>query len=432
VLNRYDDSINIINLATGQVGDAFSIGYDPEPSDVKEGRVILYDATLSAHGTVSCATCHRNGERDDLSWDLGDPTAAQPFPTGTGVSPIGGREVTITFHPMKGVMNTQTLRGLAADGKVLINGYSFMTGPALHWRGDRPNSQSGTPMPLTSPLNLMDPFNGAFVSLLGGPNELDATQLQQFNAFVASLIYPPNPNENLDRTYPDAPQPAPSAYRGYLQFISGTATIGDKNVLMQCTACHEVANFGPGTTGLIDPTADASASHPGGVTKQPFKIPQLRNFYKKDGLTRIGTGSTSGFGYGHEGANTQAENINAPNFNFGPTNSQARLDVKQFLLSLDTGTAPSVGFQVTANAGNKNSTTIANQINLLMNQADNTNCDLVVNGIYGGAQQEFAYIGGGNFRNKNGQVVTLQNLLQSVGNGAELTFTGVLYGRGTL
>ena len=74
------------------------------------------------------------------------------------------------FHPMKGPMTTQSLKGLPD------------TGP-LHWRGDREDFGA---------------FNGAFVSLMGRATELAPSEMQAFEDFVMTMRYPPNPFRQLD------------------------------------------------------------------------------------------------------------------------------------------------------------------------------------------------------------------------------------------
>ena len=144
---------------------------------MKDGRKFLYDAKLSGNGTMSCAACHIDGDVDGLAWDLGDPggtmqaaPSGQPFPFNIGLA---------SFHPMKGPMTTQTLRGLSS------------TNP-LHWRGDRANFQA---------------FNGAFASLMGG-SQISASDMNTYAGFGTSMVFPPNPNQNLDRTYTTTPASA--------------------------------------------------------------------------------------------------------------------------------------------------------------------------------------------------------------------------------
>ena len=90
------------------------------------------------------------------------------------------------FHPMKGPMTTQTLRGMDHHGP-------------MHWRGDR----SGGSVPeVLDPLNeftAFTQFNGAFGGLLGrdeGP--LTQGQMNSFARFALEIVLPPNPIRNLD------------------------------------------------------------------------------------------------------------------------------------------------------------------------------------------------------------------------------------------
>ena len=126
-MNRIDHTISIVgnasNPATRAVSATVPLRYDPSPPAARNGRLFLYDARRSGHGDSACASCHIFGDFDSLAWDLGDPFGTvvnnpNPFrvPKPSG-SPV--------FHPMKGPMTTQSLRGMADPA-----------GP-MHWRGDR-------------------------------------------------------------------------------------------------------------------------------------------------------------------------------------------------------------------------------------------------------------------------------------------------------
>jgi YVTN family beta-propeller protein len=73
VLERFGSDLAWIDLDTDAV-DRTSLGFDPTPAAVRDGRAIFYDASNSMYGDVSCATCHLFGGMDNISWDLGDPT----------------------------------------------------------------------------------------------------------------------------------------------------------------------------------------------------------------------------------------------------------------------------------------------------------------------------------------------------------------------
>ena len=125
---------------------------DPTPDYIREGRGYLYDAKLSDDGTVSCASCHIDGDRDGLAWDLGDP-GGELFNNGSA-NPL---------HPMKGALMTQTLRGLSGER-------------IFHWRADRPG--------LTS-------FNGT-PNLMGG-EKLSEEDVQLFADYMQSIRFGSNP-----------------------------------------------------------------------------------------------------------------------------------------------------------------------------------------------------------------------------------------------
>src|SRR4051794_7810997 len=74
VLTRFDNSISIVSTRSKRE-TAHVRMFNPEPPSVVKGRRFLYDATLSAHGDSACASCHVFGDKDDLSWDLGNPDA---------------------------------------------------------------------------------------------------------------------------------------------------------------------------------------------------------------------------------------------------------------------------------------------------------------------------------------------------------------------
>ena len=388
VLNRFDESVSIVDTTTRAQIASTPVGFNPEPLNIRRGRRFLYDASLSAHGDLSCASCHANGHRDGIAWDLGDPQGAMQTVPNPVLGLFGfGPSV---FHPMKGPMTTQSLRGIVG------------TEP-LHWRGDRAQVSS---------------FNPAFLSLLGGPRQLTPDEMTDFRAFIQSLTYPPNPNQNLDRTLPD-PATGPSAARGSQLFN----TIAFDAGVFTCNQCHAV-NPGFGTNGALIPGVALQES-------QDFKVPQLRGEYQKTGFTRAAGEQLTGYGFIHDGSTDSLLNfLHAPVFIF--QNENQRKDVEQFVLSFDSGIAPAVGLQITVNADNKASAAVSDRVNLLMAQSTAGNCDLIVRGLYNGSVRGFLYTGNGLFQTDkaNEPSVSLATLLQSAGTRSELTFTGVPIGTG--
>lgn len=383
VLNRFDQTLSVVNLVARAETARLSLGFNPEPQSVRAGRRFLYDGGLSAHGDLACASCHMNGHRDGLAWDLGDPKGT--------MQSVGGGLLPSNFHPMKGPMTTQSLRGIVGN-------------EPLHWRGDK---------------RTLADFNPAFKSLLGGPRELTADEMAAFTTFVQTLTYPPNPLQNLDRTFPDPPT-GPSAERGRQLFNTAPLDAG----VLTCNVCHTGTGFRSGTNNLIIPGIALQES-------QDFKVPQLRGLYQKLGMGNAGGEQLTGYGFIHDGSvDTLLDFLRLPVFTF--KNDDDRRDVEAFLLAFDSGIAPAVGLQVTASGDNKGSAAVVERINLLMAQASAGNCDLVVKGIFEGQHRGFTYAGNGMFQpdRQGAASLTLQAILGAAGTGTELTFTGVPAGSG--
>src|ERR1041384_1252010 len=223
VLNRFDETVSVVDTSARTELTRLPPGFKPDPAAVRAGRQFLYNGAFSAHGDLACASCHPGGHRDGLAWDLGDPTGDMQQLT-TTIPPF---IFNVNFHPMKGPMMTQSLRGI-------ISANPQLSTTPLHWRGDRAGLEN---------------FNPPSVSLLGGGRQLDANEMASFVTFVRTLTYPPNPNENLERTLPD-PATGPSAERGRLLFGSQ----GFVANTLQCTACHP-------NMGLVGRASDRSEEH---------------------------------------------------------------------------------------------------------------------------------------------------------------------------
>jgi YVTN family beta-propeller protein len=397
VLNRFDQSISVVDTGTKLQLAQIGIGFNPEPASVRNGRRFLFDATnFSAHGTVSCASCHLNGHRDGIVWDLGNPLG-DTDPVSTFLPPsITGSD---NQHPMKGPMMTQSLRGIIGN-------------EPFHWRGDRGGLEN---------------FNGAFVSLLGGPTLLSPEEMAAFKAYVKSLTYPPNPNESPNR-FP--------SQNGFFSFnkLFGPAT-NPASGTINCSECHLIDNFAVGSDNRITPKVDLNES-------QSVKVAPFRGIYQKIGMDKTaGPDKITGFGFSHDGSFDNLFNFQkAPQFNFGQAGSEAtadswRRDIEQMILRFDTGTAPAVGMMATVNAANKSGSAETNRIqSVLIPEAQAGNCDLIVRGIYGGAPRSFLRLANGLFQpdSLSEAPVSFSTLLNNVTAGGELTFMGVPRGEGAL
>ncbi len=401
VMNRIDHTISVVSNASNasRVQTAVvPLRYDPSPASAKVGRRFLYDALgTSGHGDNACASCHIFGDFDSLAWDLGDPFGAvvanpNPFRVGSGGP----------FHPMKGPMTTQSLRGMAGNGP-------------MHWRGDRSGGTTGGD-PLDEDL-AFKAFNGAFVSLLGRGSQLSAAEMQQFTDFILGVRYPPNPNKPLNDVGTSDQATGASLF----------VTLGADGGL-KCNFCH-----------ALPFASDGFSSFEGEA--QEFKIAHLRNAYQKVGMFGIGPGlpnatgpvgdQVRGFGYLHDGSfATVFAFLSSTVFTLDNT-QQAQLE--QFALAFDPGLKPSVGQQVTATPATFNDANVITRIDDLIARNNASHCDLVVKGVLANQQRGWVYAGSNMFRSDRASEplvdkTTLRQQAQTA--GQDLTYTCVPPGSG--
>ncbi len=343
VLNRISNTISIIDTTQKAVAGEIAVGTDPTPAAIKNGRGFLYDAKLSGNGTGSCASCHVDGDIDHLAWNLGDP--------GGNMQTVVQNGQTITFHPMKGPMTTQTFRGLANLAP-------------YHWRGDHADFAA---------------FNPAFSSLLGG-SELSTNDMTAYTNFVNTILFQPNPNENLDRTMPATFQGG-NPNQGSTDFDTLVLT-NVKSGLHTCNSCHLASpGFGPGTNLVID-VPD--------FFPQPLKNPHLRSVYQRLLFNQAGPTSIDGFGLNHDGFLTSLADFFKGKAFQGYSATQA-LDIAAYLMCFDTGTAPAVGYTRTLTPQNIKSPSVQSDWNTLEAQAAAGNVDLIGRGTLKGQLHGLLY-----------------------------------------
>ncbi len=398
VATRFDDAISTIDLATRLEIDHRPL-HDPEPASVVDGRPFLYDAAAtSSNGEASCSSCHVFGDLDSLAWDLGDPWGdvlnnPNPIEFNVGQDP--------DFHPLKGPMTTQSLRGMANQGP-------------MHWRGDRTggNDPGGD---ARDEKQAFLKFNPAFVGLLGRTDELGGEEMSAFADFVLSVRYPPNPVRRLDNGLTTAQQRARNFYFD---------TISDS--VRTCNGCH-VLDPSKGFFGTDGDTTFENET-------QMFKVAHLRNAYAKVGMFGmpqvdfVDPGNNGfrgpqvrGFGYLHDGSiDTLFRFLSAAVFN---VTTQQKLDLEQFVLAFDSDMAPIVGQQATrsANAG----APVDARIDLLVARADAGECDLVAKAVLRGEARGFRRVASGRFRSDRAseRPVTLSDLrAASEEPGSQVTF----------
>ncbi len=329
VYTRYDNGIAVID--TGSQAQVQHVRMmSPEPREITDGRPFLYDATLtSSNGEASCASCHIFGDKDDLSWDLGNPdgemthtnvamhfelasTELGQILAGDLLEAVNVRGTLVNgsgdareLSPLKGPLSTQTLRGMQNHG-------------ATHWRGDRTNGFFGEdPLASTGPRfdarHTFKNFIVAFNGLVGRGTMLTDAQMESFANFAMATIMPPNPIRNLDNSLTPRQEHGRQFYFGCEGIDTMGLLIGALPFEASCTESYD----GPG--GVLDPTTNVGHAVAGTSTfnfllqqaescqschrldgregyfgtdgrmsnellSQAMKVPQLRNLYTKVGM----------------------------------------------------------------------------------------------------------------------------------------------------
>jgi len=431
-LTRFDNAISVVNTSLG-VEESHVALHNPEPASVVAGRRFLYDARYtSSNGEAACSSCHVFGDFDSLGWDLGNPSDVVlnnpgPFTLNFPTDP--------DFHPLKGPMTTQSLRGMDNHGP-------------MHWRGDRTggNDVAFSTQPDGGTFNedaAFKKFNPAFEGLIGRSELLEADEMQQFTDFILQVMYPPNPIRALDNTLsPDAA--AGEAF--YFGPVSDTAH--------NCNGCH-----------VLNPNGNPGDDHPGffgsdgrySFENEPqfMKVAHLRNIYQKVGMFGMAAvpffnagdnghkgDQVRGFGFLHDGSVDtpfrffQAQVFNQSGLNptgipAGPAGNPLRRQLEAFAFEFDSNLKPIVGQQATRTS--TSGLDVDDRIDLLLAQADAGNCDVVVKGQVDGEQRGAVYTGSNAYetdRESEGTVsdATLRGYAETA--GQELTFTAVPPGEG--
>ncbi|HEV7733974.1 MAG TPA: hypothetical protein VGR62_17520 [Candidatus Binatia bacterium] len=369
VMTRFDDAVKVIRVST-RVEESSVALHDPEPASVRDGRPVLYDAILSSsNGEASCAACHVFGDFDSLSWDLGNPDDVVL----NNPNPIRLGGIDPAFHPLKGPMTTQSLRGVANHGP-------------MHWRGDRTggNDPGGSAL---SEEQAFAKFDVAFEGLLGKAEPIDADAMARFGAFILQVTYPPNPIKRLDDVHSSA------AELGRTRFFGSTS-----DIIFNCNGCHMAS--GGGFFGTDGQTTFENEP-------QMFKVPHLRNLYQKVGMFGMPTISflrpgdndstgpqVRGVGFLHDGSVDTLFRFHQATV-FSLSTVEAR-QIEQFMFEFDANLKPAVGQQITLDDGN--AATVGPRVDLLLGRDFTGDCQVVVKGTIDGEQRGFLRLAAGTFQ----------------------------------
>ncbi|MFT4520083.1 MAG: DNA-binding beta-propeller fold protein YncE [Halioglobus sp.] len=414
VMTRFGNQVEVIDLGTNNTVGTHPL-HNPEPQSVVDGRSFLYDANAtSGNGEASCSSCHIFGDLDQLAWNLGNPDDHVTINTQPTPVPLPR---STEFHPMKGPMTTQTLRGMGTHG-------------GLHWRGDRVDGFFGTDPcaePTGAPCSEDSSFRNfivAFEGLVGMEGTITNGEMQQFADFALQIMLPPSPVRALDNSL------TPDAALGRTLFFGGAT-----DTVANCNGCHELDEG----NGFFGTGGEQSFEN----EPQHFKIPHMRNIYHKIGMFGNSEGTTHmgdqvrGFGFLHDGSiDTIFSFLSAPVF--GINNTQ-RDRLESFSLQFPTDLAPIVGQQVTLSASNL--AAVNPRINLLILRSNSsfdslilggttTECDLIVKGTQGGDERGWLREASGQFRSDINTLISDNDLRALINTEGPLTYTCVPPGSG--
>lgn len=448
VLSKFAATITTIDMATDTVLATTPL-FDPTPTAIRIGRKHLYDAHKnSGLGHVACASCHVDARFDALAWDLGDPTGEMKSVAGQNCQNglVGGCE---DFHPMKGPMTTQTLQDIV--GK-----------EPFHWRGDRDG---------------LEEFRDAFMLLQGDDETPTVDEMQEFEDFLATIHFPPNPYRTINNTLPTSllltghyttgrfaaaglPLGTGNASTGLNRYRTGGIDGG-----IDCVSCHTlptgvgsnhlVTSLFPPASGPIPPGPDGELHHAlvsvDGSTNVSIKVPQIRNVHEKTGFDLTQMVNTRGFGLLHDGSVDSITRFLAePVFNVTSDQDLANMVAFMFAFSgsgLPLGSAtditelpgpPSkdahaaVGRQITVDAANRTTAAVINLLNTFQTLANGNHIGFVAHGVQGGIARGYRYSGGGIMQSdRSVETISVTNLRLAAAAGAEITFTAVPAGTQT-
>lgn len=416
-LTRFNNSIVTIDTSTNSEISSVAL-FNPEPDHVIAGRTFLYDAgPHSSYGDASCGLCHVFGDVDAMAWDLGNPDLAVVANPNRFVNLVLTPANAPAFHPLKGPMTTQSLRGLANQGP-------------MHWRGDRTGASAKAGESLEHAAFVE--FNAAFPELLGRDVPLTKADMSVFADFALEIHYPPNPIRALDNSLNASEA---EGRRIYFEDV----TTGEQ---FTCNECH-----------TLDPSqghfgTSGQSSIEGDDISQEFKVPHLRNAYQKVG--KFGNsgrfaGSDAefgdqikGFGFMADGHMDTLDNFfkgDVFRFDDDPEmNDQKRRQVVEFVMAIDSELAPIVGQQVTlsASTGADSDARLDLLIERALVKSPRPECDLIAKGVLSNEPRGFLLDESGIFQSdRDGESYSVNRLKSLIGQDANaFTFTCVPPGSG--
>ena len=359
VLNTLGNSISVVDVSTPAapvVTDTITVGADPTPLGVRRGRIAFNDAFASSSGTFSCASCHPDGNTDQLLWRIGGACS---------IPGCDGNDEPRTTMPVRGLRNTLPLHwdGTLGDPFGGANGAIGNNSEPANCTDDHSCFLHLVGESLGGVMCDQDPVSNPAGCPAGG-NELDAIERDHMATFLASVAYPPARSRRIDDSISrisDGTTQVGSitvgALEGFQDFMTnqGGSSSNPNTCADSDAGCH-----------ALPLTADTSSS-----TLEGFDVPTMRGMtdrylqfslgftHTQDLLAQANTGTGLFFSaspleapiqYSSAVGFEEVTAFGAAFLVFEPVYGVRPLDMFQMFEEASTGTSGAVGRQVTLNA----------------------------------------------------------------------------------
>jgi len=237
--NAYDNSVSKINISDNRniKKESEILLNDQTEADTKLGRKFFNDANFSSTGTFSCASCHPNGQIDQLIWVLDAPIV-------TGGKQIQPRAT----MPIRGLRDTEPFHWDGTQG----DPYGGINATSLQ-KHTKPNCVLSVAIDCIRSLikNNLNSTMKLESSNNSDSRDITDSQIDKLANYNLSVPYPPAPKRAYDNSL------TAKAIKGFELFHIK----GDKNPKQNpnvCGDCHRmpfwVSSKTPGFNGMDAPT----------------------------------------------------------------------------------------------------------------------------------------------------------------------------------
>jgi YVTN family beta-propeller protein len=294
VLNTAHSTLSVVDVSNPSTPQtlvaALTLGNDPTPAQIRLGRIAFSTARGSTNGTFACASCHPNGNIDQLLWMINTVNGPDDGP-----DPDGNLSEPRTTMPIRGLRDSLPLHweGVLSDPfpGVNANAAAFDTAPDCDLATDGEigcarhlvNAALSGPMCQHNTPNGCEPGEGQTGPQGSNlPGTLTDEERDAMAAFQLAVAFPPGPARRPTDTL------SPAANGGVSDFFTNEDLQGIN------TGIGQVVSFAPSTCAdnpmgchSLPITVSTNSSVVGG-----FDAPSARGMWDRNVLFSNGIVST--------------------------------------------------------------------------------------------------------------------------------------------